>query len=79
VAFLKESFTFRHAGKPAEFVTLFKRCYGPTMNAFEAAAGKGREAELERELVKLFESQNRSGDPAHTVIPATFLRVTVSV
>jgi hypothetical protein len=45
------------------------------MNAFEAAAGNGREAELEAELVALFDEQNTSRDA--TSIPATFLRVTV--
>jgi hypothetical protein len=45
------------------------------MNAFEAAAADGRDADLQRELVTLFEEQNR-GNGA-TSIPATFLRVTV--
>jgi ubiquinone/menaquinone biosynthesis C-methylase UbiE len=78
VSFARETYTFHHAGTPAEFVSLFKRWYGPTMNAFEAAAKSGRDAELEKELVALFESQNRSSSRAETIIPATFLRVTVN-
>jgi hypothetical protein len=49
------------------------------MNAFAAAGENGRTADLERELVELFESQNESGDDTTTSIPATFLRVTVSL
>ena len=79
VSFVRDTYTFRFAGTPADFVSVFKRLYGPTMNAFEAAAKNGRAEELERELVKLFNSQNQSPDPARTVIPATYLRVTVNV
>jgi hypothetical protein len=46
------------------------------MNAFEAAANDGREAELEAELAALFEAQNQGGAD-RTEIPATFLKVTV--
>jgi hypothetical protein len=49
------------------------------MNAFEAAAKDGREEALRSELLQLFENQNRSQDPKRTMIPATFLRVTVDV
>jgi hypothetical protein len=45
------------------------------MNAFEAAAASGREADLQAELDGLFNEQNTSDDA--TSIPATFLRVTV--
>jgi hypothetical protein len=47
------------------------------MNAFEAAAGDGREEQLHAELADLFEAQNRGRDGT-TEIPATFLKVTVS-
>ena len=52
---------------------------GPTMNAFDAAEKNGRVAHFLRELEALFKSQNRSTRPAVTSIPATFLRVTVTV
>jgi hypothetical protein len=55
----------------------FRKYYGPTMNAFEAAEKNGRAAELQKELEELFRSQNKSRDG--TSIPATFLRVTVAV
>jgi hypothetical protein len=49
------------------------------MNAFEAAAKNGRAADLEKELEELFESRNQSSDKTKTIIPATFLRVTVAL
>ncbi|HVZ73326.1 MAG TPA: methyltransferase domain-containing protein [Polyangia bacterium] len=79
VAFARETFTFEHDGSPAELVTMFRRFYGPTMNAFEAAEKAGRAEQLERELVALFTAQNQSGRADATSIPATFLRVTVSL
>jgi len=78
VAFARDTFVFRLAVPPAEVVDLFRLYYGPTMNAFEAAQGAGREAALREELVALFERQNTSTDKAATAIPATFLRVTVT-
>jgi hypothetical protein len=49
------------------------------MNAFEAAAANGREADLQAELDTLFNGQNASPSEDATSIPATFLRVTVEV
>jgi hypothetical protein len=57
----------------------FRRYYGPTMNAFEAAEKIGRAAELQEELEELFIRQNQSPSEDLTSIPATFLRVTVSL
>ena len=48
-------------GPPAEFVAAFRKYYGPTMNAFEAAEKNGRADELPRELETLFTAQNKSG------------------
>jgi len=48
------------------------------MNAFEAAAANGREADLQAELEGLFNAQNASPSKDATSIPATFLRVTVA-
>jgi SAM-dependent methyltransferase len=75
ISFERDTYTFDYPGKPAELVAAFRAYYGPTMNAFEAAAADGREADLQAELVALFEEQNTSEDA--TSIPATFLRVTV--
>jgi hypothetical protein len=77
ISFVRDTFTFEIDGPPTQLVDDFRRYYGPTMNAFDAAAKAGREEELTRELNALFAAQNQSGDPARTSIPATFLRVTV--
>lgn len=77
ISFERGTFTFDFAGTPAEYVANFRDYYGPTMNAFAAAAANGKENELEAELVELFEKENRSDEPGRTVIPATYLRVTV--
>jgi LysR family transcriptional regulator, hca operon transcriptional activator len=60
------------------FVDEFRKYYGPTMNAFEAAEKNGRATDLQRELEALFASQNKSPSKDATSIPATFLRVTVA-
>src|SRR3954447_11803794 len=75
ISFERDTFTFDYPGSPAAFVEEFRKYYGPTMNAFEAAEKNGRAADLQRELEELFSSQNRSKD--RISIPATFLRVTV--
>jgi hypothetical protein len=49
------------------------------MNAFDAAAANGREAELQADLDALFEGQNESQSADATLIHAMFLRVTVAV
>src|SRR5216110_1093719 len=77
ISFARDTFTFNFPGTPAALVDEFRKYYGPTMNAFEAAEKKGRAAELQKELEELFDSQNQS--QAATSIPATFLRVTVAV
>ncbi len=64
---------------PAGLVDMFRKFYGPTMNAFDAAEKNGKAADLQKELVALFESQNKSGDKNASSIPATFLRVTVNL
>jgi len=77
VSFTRDTFTFNFQGTPSAYVDEFRKYYGPTMNAFEAAEKQGRAAELQKELEELFNSQNKSQDA--TSIPATFLRVTVAV
>jgi SAM-dependent methyltransferase len=76
ISFERDTYTFDYPGSPSEFVAEFKGYYGPTMNAFEAAAKDGREADLQGELEALFNEKNTSDDA--TSIPATFLRVTVT-
>ena len=79
ISFSRETFTFNYPGTPVAFVDEFRRYYGPTMNAFEAAEKDGRASELQKELETLFESQNRNSSKDATTIPTTFLLVTVKV
>lgn len=79
IEFQRDTYTFHFDGTPSQFVNLFRTYYGPTMNAFEAAAQNGKAENLQQELERLFESQNRSTIPTRTSIPATFLRVTVNL
>ncbi len=78
ISFKRDTYTFDFPGTPSELLAEFRTFYGPTMNAFEAAAANGREAELQTELETLFNSQNASPSKDATSIPATFLRVTVA-
>src|SRR5689334_22101030 len=77
ISFERDTFVFNFPGKPAESVDAFRKYYGPTMNAFDAAEKQGKAGELQKQLEELFESQNKKQDG--TSIPATFLRVTVTV
>jgi SAM-dependent methyltransferase len=79
ISFDRDTFIFNYSGTPSAFVNEFRKYYGPTMNAFEAAEKTVRTADLQKELEDLFNSKNESADKSHTSIPATFLRVTVSV
>jgi SAM-dependent methyltransferase len=79
ISFARDTYTFDFPGTPAAFVADFRHYYGPTMNAFAAAEQAGRAADLQRELEELFERENRSVVKGATSIPATFLRVTVTV
>ena len=69
-------YRFQFPGPPAALLDDFRRWYGPTMNAFEAAERNGRAGELHAELLALFEAQNQGG-PTETVIAANYLQVRV--
>src|SRR5215831_15997007 len=78
ISMVTDTYYFAHSEKsPTEFIELFERFYGPTMNSVDAARKNGREEELHQQLVELANAQNKSN--AGTFIPATFMRVTVNV
>ena len=79
VSFLRDTYSFNFPGPPSAFVDVFRKYYGPTMNAFEAAAKNGRAGDLQKELEALFNRENNSESKNATSIPATFLRVTVAI
>jgi len=79
ISMVRDTFYFTSPDKtPAQFIELFEAYYGPTMNAVEAADKNGKRDELHDQLVELANSQNKSKDSG-TFIPATFMRVTVSL
>jgi SAM-dependent methyltransferase len=78
IACSKEIYTFVYPARPSELLATFRDYYGPTMNAYEAAATAGRADALHAELQALFSEQNTSPNGS-TSIPATYLRVEVAV
>jgi SAM-dependent methyltransferase len=79
IGFSRETYTFEYPAPPTELLSVFRDYYGPTMNAFAAAAANDRTEQLQKELEDLFTSQNTSSIAGTTAIPATFLQVTVNV
>jgi ubiquinone/menaquinone biosynthesis C-methylase UbiE len=77
ISFERATYTFEYPGTPSEFLVEFRKYYGPTMNAYAAAAANAQEDELHAELDALFNDQNTSSEA--TSIPATFLKVIVRV
>jgi SAM-dependent methyltransferase len=77
ISCVADTWHFTAPGTPADLLAIFRDYYGPTMNAFAAAAADGRAGELQQELETLFNTQNVSRVKDTTSIPATFLRVTV--
>ena len=75
----KDVFSFISADKsPAQFIDVMEKFYGPTMNAVDAAKKSEKYEELHSQLLDLAKSQNKATGGG-TSIPATFLRVTVSL
>jgi ubiquinone/menaquinone biosynthesis C-methylase UbiE len=79
ITFAEADFRFQLDEPPARLLERFRHFYGPTMNAFDAAEASGRANALQGELEALFNSQNTAPTPETTDIPATYLRVTVTV
>jgi hypothetical protein len=79
ISCVRDTYTFNYPSAPSELVDAFRKYYGPTMNAFEAAERNGRAADLQKELEALFTHHNKKPGKNATSIPATFLRVTVAL
>lgn len=79
ISMVKDTWNFASSDiSPTDLIEIFRRFYGPTMNAFDAAQSNGKVEELHSQLLELAKAQNTSTDGG-TSIPATFLRVTVSL
>ena len=77
ISLVRDTYTFEFPDTPSKFLETFRKFYGPTMNAFEAAERSGQVDHLQTELEALFNSQNKSLRKDTTTIPVTYLRVTV--
>jgi SAM-dependent methyltransferase len=77
VSLTRETWTFVHPGSPGELLAIFRDHYGPTMNAYAAAAADGRTEALHAELEELFDRENTATDGS-TRLAATYLRVVVA-
>ncbi len=77
ISMARDIFHFRSSRhSPSDVIESFRRFYGPTMNAFEAAEKNGRTEELHQQLVAEATAHNQATDGG-SFIPATFMRVTV--
>jgi SAM-dependent methyltransferase len=72
-------FVFETPDSPSKYLADFRDYYGPTMNAYAAAAADGREVELHGELEALVNEHNTAESSEGTRIEAAYLRVAVVV
>jgi SAM-dependent methyltransferase len=61
-----------------EFVAFFRRWYGPTLKAFEAAGDDGRDA-LAADLADLARHRDRNDDGGSIAIPASYLETVLTL
>jgi SAM-dependent methyltransferase len=79
VSFLREMYHFSSPAPPIDLMNEFRCYHGETIEAFEAAERGGHAENMRSELTALFERLNISGRRDVTLIPAAYLRVTVTV
>jgi SAM-dependent methyltransferase len=60
ITFIRDTFTFNTPSDPSDLVVAFRKYYGPTINAFDAAEKNGRATDLQNELEILFNHHNKS-------------------
>ena len=70
ICFSRDTYTFEFSDTPAKLLETFGEFYGPTMNAFDAAAKAGRIHALQRELGGL-KSMRPARGPASLIWPST--------
>src|ERR1700728_2816804 len=79
ISTVRDTFIFTSPDlSPTGFIELFRRFYGPTMNAYEAVEKNGKVDELHTQLLELAKTENKSANGGIS-IPATFMRVTVTL
>ena len=79
ISMVKDTYYFTSPDQsPTQVINVFEKFYSPTMNAVDAAQKSGRAEELHNQLVELAKALNKTKDIG-TLIPATFMRVAVSL
>lgn len=79
ISMVRDTFVFTSPElSPTDFIEIFRRFYGPTMNAYEAAGKNGKVEELHAQLLELAKAENKSANGGIS-IPATFMRVTINL
>jgi ubiquinone/menaquinone biosynthesis C-methylase UbiE len=78
ISMVKDTFSFISPHTSDHIIETFRRFYGPTMNAYDAAQKNGLAPELHQQLLELAKSQAKTTS-AGTTITATYLRVTVGL
>lgn len=73
----EQTFTFRFRSAD-EFVTFFRRWYGPTYKAFEALDDSATE-ELRADLTALAARWDRHGDGGSVAIPSSYLQTVIGL
>ena len=76
ISMVKDTFFFAAPISDDQLIDMFRNYYGPTMNAFDAAAKSGKEQDLQTQLLALAHAQNTATDGT-VRIGATFLKVLV--
>jgi len=71
----RRDFVFRYRS-PEHFLEIFKTYYGPVLKAFAALDGAKQDG-LQRDVLALIATMNRSGD-ATMVVPSEYLEVVVT-
>jgi len=70
----RRHFVFRYRS-PRHFIDVFRAYYGPVQKAFEALP-TDRQESLDRDLLRLLEQLNQSGDPT-LALPSEYLEVVI--
>jgi len=71
----KRHFTFRYKS-PEHFLEIFRTYYGPVLKAF-AALDETKQSELQRDILALIGTLNRSGDST-MIVPSEYLEIVVT-
>ena len=72
ISFARDTFTFNFPGTPSQFVDVFRKYYGPTMNAFEAADKKGKAADATERIGRAVQQPEQESGLARPFLRLSF-------